>query len=568
MSRLTFACSVLASLASLNSAGDFLHTKKPEQAIVLKSDVEDMLLSELAGFDDSGHLKQIEDSLRPMYAALPKREGGSLDFTTVRYALHRYFVHRHGWYVAGLEQSGSAWNSTTPTTIMKDRTPSYIQSLFAERLHGGGFGLHELAVFAATLSDLIHKEAVDGLASTYKGLGLPVDRPVPRNKSFAAVRGYLGTYFIGGGIVITSKEDFKFLMKEMPGVYPAWRDTTLWVQDLRNSHDLARKSFRNPFVTQMDSFEETSSFLLELGHRFGSYQNLECSALKNKLVDLEYQGTGRVPLSRFYAGGAKEDWQFKESVDYLRNMGALDETDASRPSVVIPNYLTSQSNCLSSSKFYSVCCSDECEPLRLQLEKDIAMPTATPARIAAVVASMHSDTVVAPRNLSSTLTSRLEEIAYHHGGEVPMHGRLFSQWMHHVYPRECPFPHVAGTTNPLSPDEWMDIHGIDGLEASEGEMLKHNSVPLTEEVAGLEGSALPWTFVEELVGDRHAVEESVWAWSTLRPFMAGAALLSFAVGLLSTCAATLEGDAADVGGAKPAGGKSAGARAKKEGFLV
>merc|ERR1740129_772284 len=195
------------------------------------------------------------------------------------------------------------------------------------------------------------------------------------------------------------------LEREMPAVYPEWLETLLWIQDLRISHDLKRKSSRNPFMKQLDSFDEMASFMLELGHRFGRYQNLECSALKNKLVDMEYQGTGRVPLSRFYSGGLEGDWQFTESVDYLRNIGALDETDSGRPSVVIPNYIISQSNCLTSSSFYSVCCSDECEALILHLENEIASPSAPPARIAEVVSSLHSDTVVAPRNLSAALLS-------------------------------------------------------------------------------------------------------------------------------------------------------------------
>jgi len=524
-------------------ASSFLHAHEQSEAqMVLKSEVEDTLLSELSGFENSEQLQEIEDMLRPMYAALPKREEGSLDFATVRYALHRYFVHKHGWYVAGLEQRGDSWNSSAPTAIMKDRTPAYIQSLFAERLHGRGFGLHELAVFAATLSDLIHKEAVDSLASAYKGLGLSLEQPVARVWSAIGIKAYLAVYLIGGGITIRSLAEFKALEKEMPEVYPNWLDTMLWVQDLRHSHDFVRKSLRNPFAKHMDTFDETVSFMLELGHRYGSYQNLECQALKNKLVDLEYQGTGRVPLSRFYSGGLDGDWQFKESVDYLRNIGALDETDAGRPSVVIPNYLTSQSNCLTSSSFYSVCCSDQCEPLRRQLESELPAPDALPARIAEVVSAMHSETVIAPRNLSAALLGRLEEIATVHGGQVPMHGRLFSQWMHHAYPRECPFPHVSGTTSPMSPDEWMAIYGIEKLEASDEEVLKHASI-VVEEVASDEGhEALPWTHTEELVARHlHRSEEAspAWSWSLLRPVMACAALLSFAGPLLRTCSAML-----------------------------
>ena len=44
--------------------------------------------------------------------------------------------------------------------------------------------------------------------------------------------------------------------------------------------------------------------------------------------------------------------------------------------------------------------------------------------------------VVAPRALSQALQMRLREVASLHGGRVPIHGRLFAQWMHHAFPRE------------------------------------------------------------------------------------------------------------------------------------
>ena len=37
------------------------------------------------------------------------------------------------------------------------------------------------------------------------------------------------------------------------------------------------------------------------------------------------------------------------SVEYLRNLGVLDETNPSRPSVVITNHMISKTNCLSAS---------------------------------------------------------------------------------------------------------------------------------------------------------------------------------------------------------------------------
>ena len=107
------------------------------------------------------------------------------------------------------------------------------------------------------------------------------------------------------------------------------------------------------------------------------------------------------------------------------------------PRVIITNYLTSPTNCIASSSFYSVCCMDECEGLLGHLEREIAAPEATSARIATVVSHLSSSSVVAPRKLPQALLDRLEEIASHHGGSVPLHGRLFSQWLHHAFPREC-----------------------------------------------------------------------------------------------------------------------------------
>merc|ERR1740121_2281771 len=90
-----------------------------------------------------------------------------------------------------------------------------------------------------------------------------------------------------------------------------------------------------------------------------------------------------------------------------------------------------------------------------RLEREIASPRAPPARIADVVSRIHSGTLDAPRNLSESLLARLEDIAEFNEGVVPLHGRLFSQWMHHAYPRECPFPPTADAEKPLTVEEWI-----------------------------------------------------------------------------------------------------------------
>jgi len=220
---------------------------------------------------------------------------------------------------------------------------------------------------------------------------------------------------------------------------------------------------------------------------------------------MEDPGTGRVPLSRFYRGGLNGDWTFTESVEYLRHIGALDETSPSRMSVVIPNYIHSHSNCLEGSSFYSVCCFDECEGLLGHVEEVVQGPSALPSQIAAVISGLHSDTVHAPRNLSGALLSRLGQIAELHGGQVPLHGRLFAQWMHHAYPRECPFPHAIGGSSRMSPLDWMEIHDIDSAEASEQEMallVKAGDVDILTES---KRESLPWTMTEKLVAGHVAM---------------------------------------------------------------
>merc|ERR1719323_2635092 len=515
------------------AAGNFLQAEADKY--ITKEDVELTLLSELSRMSTSAKLRSIEEDLRPMFAALPKNRQGNLEQAVVRYALHRFFVQKHGWYMKGLDPVGGAWSSQAPSNIMKDRAPAYIHSFFEQRSHVHGLGLHELAIFAAVLSDLVQKEASGGLHKVYTTLKLPTAGPVPQYWHEQALKSYLMLYFIGAGdLNMTGIEDFKFLEGELLDIYPDWPSTYMWVEDLGHAHKLALQPRTNPFVPQRETFDRSVDFVKELWHQFGSFQDLECKSLKGRLVELEYQGTGRVRLSKFYAGGVNGDWTLSESVEYLRNLGALDETDPNRPSVVIPNYMTSQTNCLSSSGFYSVCCSDECESLLQHLEEQIVAPSAAPARIVELVSAMQSDTVHAPRNLSSTLLARLDEIAQFHAGHVALHGRLFAQWMHHAYPRECPFPHVSGTTSPLSPDEWMQLRGVENVEATIEEMRQYHS-RLEQEASETEEAALPWTRIEELIAGDHksGLGERGWLSSpALRFTMALVGLAAFAVQLV------------------------------------
>merc|ERR550539_1259107 len=128
-----------------------------------------------------------------------------------------------------------------------------------------------------------------------------------------------------------------------------------------------------------------------------------------------------------------------------------------------------------------------------KLEREIAAPDATPAQIIGLVSGMSSASVVAPRNLPTKLVNRLDDVAAQHAGTVQLHGRLFAQWMHHAFPRECPFPHVSGSTTPVTPDEWLDSKGNDGYATRE-EMLQY-----ANKATGVVPQDLDWIDHEELL---------------------------------------------------------------------
>lgn len=515
MAKLVFCTLVAASGLFGDAAAASLRASLDVRQLS-QATVEQVLLAELSSFGKSWQLGEFEEQLRPTFEALPKNARGKLEPAAVRYSLHRFFVATRGWYVKGLLPGSSAWNaSASPAVVMQDRVPSYIQSIFEQRLHGEGLGLPELAAFAATIQDFVHAEALGVLKTVYEQLELPIDGSLSPKQRDQAVKMYMASYLFGSG------EEAEALVRgnrnwetDAEAVYPAWQEVTMWVQDLQLALEHGRRA-RRPFAA---AAPDAAELVEAIGHHFGSFQDQECRTLKTALLDMEYQSSGRVLVSDFYRKAMNNDWQFSESIDYLRTLGALDETDARRPAVVISNYLLSQSNCLASSSFYAVCCLDECEGLVGHLEREVRAPSAEPVQLAQLVAALPSDTVDAPRNLSASLLRRLEDIAALNGGRVPLHGRLFAQWMHHAYPRECPFPHETGTTTPMTPNEWLAARGGEGIATLE-EMGRFANVTGANASAAsafgpeAEPLLLPWTEIEELVvGDLPLVQAASSWW--------------------------------------------------------
>ncbi|CAK9051983.1 unnamed protein product [Durusdinium trenchii] len=184
------------------------------------------------------------------------------------------------------------------------------------------------------------------------------------------------------------------------------------------------------------------------------------------------RGTGRVPLSKFYGKSITDaEWRFGESESYLRELGALDETSWLGKQVIIPNYIQGASNCIVTASHYSICCINECEPIMAEIEAAVVQPMADVEELLSLVGNMTALTTLEDEvdvQLDQFMVDQLRGIAKEHGGKVPIHGRLFAQWLHYVFPRDCAFPHKSGSAQSLSPTQFGD-----GYLASDDEMEAH-----------------------------------------------------------------------------------------------
>jgi len=457
-------------------------------------------------------IKQLEFEFQPMYQALPKNEYGNLGHAAVRYALHRYFVEKHGWHINGLEPSGHGWTNVWPTVILKDQVPTYIQELFEEQLAGRGFGLRELSVFCATLTHLVHDEARDHLRAAYRLHALPETSAISQGSVDKVLDTYMTFFLLGAGGNVTSmtEEEVAERRRRVSETFPGWAGTQAFVREVRRNVTEPEGVAAAALGMDFD-FAVVERIVVEISQEIGHFQDRECKNVKSRLRGIGNRQTARIRLFEFYQAGLGGAVQFTESAEFLRNLGALDESDPQRASVIAPNYINAPSNCIARSNLYAVCCIDECELLLRHLERSIAAPSARPATIARLVEALPSATVDIPRKLPDALLGRLVEISDLHQGRVQLHSRLFSQWLHHAYPWECPYPQVPGTASPQSADQWMTETGLKStLDAQDMEdyiegAMEYEVTLYPDGASSAEPEdllQLPWSMEDQLVVEK------------------------------------------------------------------
>jgi len=495
-----------------------------------------------------GRIAIIEELMQPMFKALPKNEYAKLGHASVRYMLHRFFVDQHGWFIEGLYTEGAALNTSSPSHALKDRVPLFVQGLFEKRLGGRGFGIHEMAVLAAVVENSVHQEAQSSLKATYKALGVRESAELDDVQVDMLVQIYMSGFVLNTNMTDVSADFLYRQTGTMREVYPTWPRTQQFFKEVRNG------TIGPAVEGQTYSYLHVSAIVKQLVDTFGTFHGRQCQGLKTTLTDLEKRGSsGCISLPDFYEKGLKADtnWLFVENPDYLRQIGVLDETDPKNPKLLSANYINSPTNCLAPTGYYLVCCHNECDDILGQLEQQLGKPAATPKEI---IYALRSGSGIAASSLRATnfitpgLRRRLQEVADYHDGRVPIHGRLFAQWLHHVFPHECSYPHLSGAKHPQWVEDFQEESGKQvQLTDEEMQAWVTNASKTTEGPKAIKtlsadaGSCAPWAAEEELFANiphmrpLHELENDPHLWNLSGAVAFLAALTTFAISIMRAC---------------------------------
>jgi len=480
-------------LALTVSGREFLEAKRRVSSASVKSELDGVLAEVLGqghGVGDA-RLRKIRMGLEPLFRSLPKNGLGYVSAPVMRYAVRRYFSQNHGWFIKGFEPHAEKVNLTQSSgkDILVGKLPSMVRSTMEERFGHEGFSFDGVVAMIASVERLAFDEVVRSVEFGFK---------LNSFERTAALRTEELTQVLSTFVVLEMFQGrFDDLNLQLdPSVrYPHWDATLVFIKDTIGSDIFERQASASPFGDRTYGFEDAVRMAERISSEFGAWSHHECQEMKELLVEHDVHGTGRVRLSDFYS---QKDgvWQFTEPSQQLREAGALDESsDFLGPQVMISNYLNSMSNCITSSPYYSICCLNECDTVFQQLEAHISGPTATVSEVIQATEGTYQSP-----NVSDVDMARLEDIArLHDDGKISVHGRLFAQWLHFVFPHECPYPHATGIVKPMTQAEWLSLVGVENENASEEEIAQHLESDFAHRPPSTDAGAAMWNLEESLL---------------------------------------------------------------------
>jgi hypothetical protein len=515
--------------------GSDIHREEVERALAtsVHSGVHPVRSGSLA----SSKLKIIHTSIAPYLNSVPKTVDERFSPSVVRYLINRYFIHKYGMKMTGIEDFRSNTTKVSDSVLLQKKLPSYANGPVQKYLDTIGYVEDDIVMLIATMEQLINDDILESIESAYKINEVPATSNLDRSQMYSILHSFLVEAVMLGDYT-NSQHHFQ-AKNNISIVFPNWDSVENLLEDVVDADAHVANLAAHPShrgATPKYKFDNTVVLAQRAVEEMGPWLDQECKKIQEPLVKMDKQDTGRVRLFDFYSHS--EDGAFVESEAYLRQLGALDESSASLgPQVIIPNYMQGANNCIVFGKYYSLCCMNECEGMQRQLEDHIGRPSAPVAEIASAMQKLFSmdlnmwfahDLDLSDPRRNTTLLDDLHRVAGIDGGEVHLQGRLFAQWLHFAFPRSCPFPYSSGALQQQTFDEF----GAQAARVSDDELklsfLKKKRAQTNHEEPSGKAGAKMWDMHEEDI--QPAVERKITIPSGLN-LMLVLTLVGFAAGV-------------------------------------
>jgi len=312
-----------------------------------------------------------------------------------------------------------------------------------------GLDVKMLAVFVATLEHLLHGDQRERLKQAWAVHALKPDAFTDTTTLASVLEVFMAHY-----VYVSQKAESGYALtldvalqevRTISRIYGGWAKTDFFIQE--------QVKKRAQITGSKLTFEDAASAADEVLLMFQKVSGDMCRDMEKTFMGLIGGDKGRVRLEELR--GADGGDLFRESVSYLRELGALDESSVDDPHVFMTNYMYGPSNCDGTTSFYDLCCPNDCEVNKAHLEKALA---ATPEDPVAVVVKFAEE--ILGGSLPADQRQGLTQLAEANGGQVLIHGRGFATWLHSTFPRECPKPREAdfkGMAGDVVPDANTDF---------------------------------------------------------------------------------------------------------------
>lgn len=416
--------------------------EKLERALI--AEIESAVAGNHSGFDSS-HLRRLEQELLPIFAALPHKQcaaggsEGSIAHAAARYLLHQHFLRQHAWHVRGLSPARAV---SPDAKSLRSRVAGHLLKVMEDKVGQQGFGLRMLAIFAATLEHLFRGDEQESLKHVWSLYGLQAEDVADGPQVRTVLESFVAHHiYAWDGENSEGKQDQGFVpsvkvareeVEELREAYTGWPKISLFIQ-----HEVERRA--EDSTQKKLNFQDAQAIANRLLEYLREVSSSLCHEMERSIQSFSGGDKGYVKLAdlRGLQFSGSNESSVDEPVDYLREMGALDDSDPDQH-IFVPNYIQGPSNCDMSTSFYDLCCPNTCEKHKEHLELKLLSAKSGNSSVSVVAVITEALQHRLGSALPADMLKSLDIIASSPGGAMPIHGRVFADWLHKVFPRDCP----------------------------------------------------------------------------------------------------------------------------------